>query len=441
MKQILLIGAGLSTGSLISYLLKNADAHDWHIRIGDQELDIINKKINGHPRAEGFILDVNNQEQLYDEVQKADMVISMLPARFHYLVAEACVALGKNMATASYATPEIKKLDEKAKEKGVAIMMELGVDPGIDHMSAMQIIDNIKEQGGKITLFKSFTGGLVAPKYDNNPWNYKFTWNPRNVVVAGQGVSQFIRNGRYKYIPYTKLFSRTERVFFDEVGEFEGYANRDSLSYRKIYGIDDIPTIFRGTLRRPGFCKSWNVFVQLGMTDDTYYIENLENMTYRDFINAYLPYDATMSAEEKVSKMFDLPEDSSVLYRLRWLGLFEDKKIGLIHATPAQVLQHLLEKKWALDEGDKDMLAMQHQFEYELNGETKRLKSSLVVYGSDTETAMSLTVGTPLGIAVKLLLSGEIKAQGVTIPVTKNIYEPILKELKEYGIAFNERIY
>jgi saccharopine dehydrogenase-like NADP-dependent oxidoreductase len=438
-KKILLLGAGLSTKSLIRYLLSNSDKYDWKLRIGDINLENILQKTENHPNSEAFVFDINDNKQLYDEVSKADIVVSMMPARFHHLVARACIDNNKNMVTASYVSPEIKVMEQEAKEKGLLILMEMGVDPGIDHMSAMEVINRLKKGNYKITLFKSFTGGLVAPKYDNNPWNYKFTWNPRNVVLAGQGTSMFIRNGKYKYIPYCQVFRRTERVFVDEVGEFEAYANRDSLKYREIYGLEDIPTIFRGTLRRPGFCKGWDIFVQLGMTDDTYFMEGLENMTYREFTNSFLPYSGTLCVEEKIRKMFRLSEDSLTLYKLRWLGLFSNEKIGLTKATPAQVLQHLLMEKWELDEGDKDMIVMQHQFEFEKNGKREQIHSSMVVYGTDEDTAMSFTVGTPVAIGTKLILTGEIKETGVKIPVIESIYKPVLKELKEYGIKFTEK--
>ncbi len=438
MQKILLLGGGLSTTSFIKYILDNAEKYDWKLRIGDQQLAPIKKQLANHPRGECFDFDVTNQEQLYHEVSEADIVVSMLPARFHHFVARAAVELGKNMVTASYVSEDIKELDSKAKQKGVLILMEIGLDPGIDHMSAMQIIDKIKDQGGKINLFKSFTGGLVAPKFDNNPWNYKFTWNPRNVILAGQGVSKFIRNNKYKYIPYNQLFTRIERITFDEVGEFEGYANRDSLKYREIYGLENIPTMFRGTLRRPGFCKSWDVFVKLGMTDDSYLMEDVANMTYREFTNSFLVYHKTKTVEEKIINLFNLKEDSSILYKLRWLGLFSDEKIGLVEATPAQILQHILMKKWALDEGDKDMIVMRHLFEYEINNKSEQIESSLVVYGGD-HTAMSITVGTPLAIAVKRILTGNLTGSGVQIPITKDIYEPILNELKEFGVIFKEK--
>ena len=440
MKNILVLGAGLSASTLIQYLLDHAESLDWHIKIGDVSLELAQSKVNKHSRGEAFAFDVNNDEQINEEVKKADIVVSMLPARFHYIVAEVCVELGVNMVTASYVSKEIKALHEKAKEKGIILLNEIGVDPGIDHMSAMQVIHRIQEKNGKLISFESNTGGLVAPKYDNNPWNYKFTWNPRNVVLAGQGNSQFLQNGRYKYIPYNKLFTRYERLNIPELGEFEAYPNRDSLSYRETYGLEDIQTMFRGTIRRPGYCKSWNAFVQLGMTQDTYIFENSENTTYRDFINSYLPYSTTETVENKVAKYLGIEEDSSTMYKLRWLGIFENEIIGLKNATPAQILQKLLESKWALEEDDKDMIVMQHQFIYELNKATKKITSTMIVYGKDhTHTAMSITVGTPVAIATKMILTGEIKnISGVQVPNIKEIYQPVMKELKEYGILFNE---
>ncbi len=240
MKRILILGAGLSSSSLIKYLLDHSEEHDWKVAICDASLELAKKKANNHPRSEVFRFDVNDEKQRISEISKSDIVISMLPARMHYLVAEDCVKIGVDLVTASYVSNEIKALDAKAKEKGVLLLNEIGVDPGIDHMSAMQIIDRIKDQGGKIVNFESSTGGLVAPEYDNNPWNYKFTWNPRNVILAGQGVSQFLHNGKYKYIPYRKLFSRTEDVNILDLGKFEIYPNRDSLKYREIYGLDNI---------------------------------------------------------------------------------------------------------------------------------------------------------------------------------------------------------
>ena len=299
MKKILILGAGLSTSSLINYLLEHAESHNWQITVGDIDLNIARKKIKGHQRGKAILFDVNQQNDVNNYISDSDVVISVLPARFHTIIAKACIKLKKDMVSASYVSEEMKELDSVAKEAGIALLNELGVDPGIDHMSAMKIIDKIKEDGGTLTGFWSSTGGLVAPQYDNNPWHYKFTWNPRNVILAGQGVSQFIRNGRYKYIPYHQLFKRLGKTTVLDLGNFEIYPNRDSLKYRETYNINDIPTMFRGTMRRPGYCEAWNVFVQLGATEDSYTLENSENMTYRDFINTFLKYKENIPVEFK----------------------------------------------------------------------------------------------------------------------------------------------
>ncbi|MBA3901381.1 MAG: saccharopine dehydrogenase, partial [Bacteroidetes bacterium] len=331
-----------------------------------------------------------------------------------------------------------------AKQAGVLLLNEIGVDPGIDHMSAMKIIDEIREKGGKVTAFESFTGGLLAPESEkDNPWKYKLSWNPRNIVLAGQGTVKFIQENKYKYIPYTKVFRRTEIVEIKDYGKFEGYANRDSLKYREVYGLEDVKTIYRGTFRRPGFCKAWDTFVQLGATDDTYTIEGSENMTYREFINSFLAFHESDSVELKLMHYMKLEQDDvEVLDKLEWLDIYKDIKTGLINATPAQILQQILERKWTLQPEDKDMIVMWHKFIYELNGEEKLVESSMVVTGEDrVNTAMSKTVGLPVAIATKMILNGTINLTGVQIPVDKNIYLPVLKELEEYGVNFNEKYY
>jgi len=442
MKKILIIGAGLSTIDLIDYLLENAEEYDWKITVGDISEERARKKVNGHPRGKAKIFDIKDDLESWRSIANADVVISMLPANMHHLVAEKCIDLRKPMLTASYATDQIKALDEKARRADIPIMMELGLDPGIDHMSAMNVINRIKETGGELTSFYSFTGGLVAPEYDNNPWNYKFTWNPRNVVLAGNGVSTFIHNGEYKYIPYHRLFDRVLSRKILQLGDFEIYANRDSLKYREIYGLKDIPSMFRGTIRRPGFSKAWNVLVRLGCTEDDYTIEDSENMTYRDFINAYLRYDPNMPVEIKLQEYCRNASDPVIFEKLKWLGIFEKRKVGLKNATPAQILQKLLEEKWKMDPEDKDMILMQHEFKYKLNEEDKMLVSAMAAMGKDQEnTAMAITVGLPLAITTKLLLTEKIKYKGIVLPIHKDIYEPVLEELKTFGISFEEKEY
>ncbi|MBI5538812.1 MAG: saccharopine dehydrogenase NADP-binding domain-containing protein [Bacteroidia bacterium] len=437
MKNILILGAGFSAGVMIKYLLNKAKENSWNITVGDISKEIAEKKVAGNPLGRAILFDIKNENQKIEEISKADLVISFLPAFMHPIVAKECVKQGKHMVTASYVSNDMKNLDSEARSKGLALLNELGVDPGIDHMSAMRVIDKIKNEGGKLLAFSSNTGGLIAPEYDNNPWNYKFTWNPRNVVVAGQGVAKYIEKGTLKYIPYTQLFRRIYRTSVLNMGEFDVYANRDSLGYREVYGLQNIPTIFRGTMRRPGYCQAWDVFVQLGATDDTYQLENVDKMTYRDFINLFLQYDEKLSVEEKLCKLLDVDPKSETMKKLLWLGIFEKKLIGLKEATPAQVLQHLLEPKWVLSPEDKDLIVMQHKFEYELNGKRKEITSSLVVIGKDsTDTAMAITVGMPVAIAAEMLLKGQIKVTGVHVPVIPELYNPILDELEKYGIKF-----
>lgn len=441
MKRILVIGAGKSTASLIEYLLAGAEQGGWQVAVADASLPLAQMRINNHPRGEAIVLNAEDDIRRMREISQSDLVVSMLPAHMHLRVARDCIGLRRPLVTASYVSSEIDQLHQEALEGGVTIMMEMGVDPGIDHMSAMQLIDKVKRSGNEILLFESFTGGLIAPESDNNPWHYKFTWNPRNVVLAGQGgAAKFIQEGKYKYIPYHQLFRRTELIEIDKWGRFEGYANRDSLSYRKRYGLEDIPTFYRGTLRRPGFSRAWDVFVKLGATDDAYVMDGTEEMTHRDFINSFLAYNPTDSVELKLMHYLNIPQDSEVMDKLKWLGLFSHEKVGLSSATPAQVLQHILEKKWTLDPGDKDMVVMWHKLGWrEPNGSKRMMTSSMVVTGDDeVHTAMSKTVGLPAGIAARLILQGVINTPGIVRPIHKDIYSPVLSELKEHDISFAE---
>lgn len=440
MQTILVIGAGLSSSSLIRYFLDNSIENNWQVRVVDQDIELVKRKIDGHPNGVILSFDALNPLERRPEIEKADLVVSMLPARFHVEVAKDCIELKTNLITPSYVSNEMKALDAEAKEAGIVIMNEIGVDPGIDHMSASKILDEIKAKGGKLHSFKSFCGGLVAPENDNNPWNYKFTWNPRNVVVAGQGgAACFIEENQYKYIPYTQVFQRLDEVEIPGYGKFEGYANRDSLSYRSIYGLDDIPTIYRGTFRRVGFCKAWNVFVQLGLTDDSYKLERSELLTPRTFLNAFLPYKVVDTVENKLKKHFTF-DDEALFQKMEWLGIFDDSKpIGIPNASPAQLLEKILVDKWKLSPGDKDMLVMYHEFVAEVEGKNTRIVSSMVNIGENQiYTSMSNTVGLPVAICGKMILNGDLKLKGVLIPVMSEVYTPILSELETFGIKFTE---
>ena len=442
MRKILVIGSGKSTSYLIKYLLDKSETEKLFITIGDINIKHANHLIKNHKNAKAILLDVFDANSRTEAIKNADIIISMLPARFHIDVAKDCILFGKNMVTASYISPEMEALNQEALAKGLIFMNEIGVDPGIDHMSAMQVIDRIRAKGGKMILFESFTGGLVAPESDNNLWNYKFTWNPRNVVVAGQGgAAKFLQEGTFKYIPYHRLFRRTEFLEIDGFGRFEVYANRDSLKYQSVYGLDAIKTLYRGTMRRVGFSKAWNMFVMLGMTDDSYIIDDSENMSYRDFVNAFLSYSPSDSVELKFRHALKIDQDDIVWDKLLELDIFNpNKMVELKKATPAQILQKILMDSWTLAEDDKDMLVMYHKFGYELNGKKHQIEATMVTLGEDqTYTAMAKTVGLPVAIATLAILNGKIKTPGVQMPITKEVYEPILKELSNFGITFNEK--
>ncbi|MDC1503907.1 saccharopine dehydrogenase NADP-binding domain-containing protein [Winogradskyella sp.] len=442
MRKILIIGAGKSSSYLIKYLLDKSQSENLHITIGDLNVENAKKLVGSHNNVNIVHLDVFNAQSRTIAVKDADIVVSMLPARFHIEVAKDCITYKKHMVTASYVSAEMQALNEDAIANGLVFMNEIGVDPGIDHMSAMQVIDQIRDKGGKMILFESFTGGLVAPESDTNLWNYKFTWNPRNVVVAGQGgAAKFLQEGQFKYIPYNRLFRRTEFLEVEGYGRFEAYANRDSLKYQNVYGLDYIKTLYRGTMRRVGFSRAWNVFVQLGMTDDSYTIDDSINMSYRDFVNAFLPYSPTDSVELKFRHALKIDQDDIVWDKFLELDLFNSEKMVVLEkATPAQILQKILLDSWTLNQDDKDMIVMYHKFGYELNSKKHQIDATMVTVGEDqTYTAMAKTVGLPVAIATVAILNGKIKTPGVQIPITKEVYTPILKELETYGVVFKEK--
>ena len=439
MHSILILGGGKSSTYLIDYLADTCQNKDRKLILADLDKKAALEKLKNRPNTFAKSLDVSDPEKRRSLIQESDLVISMLPAFMHPTIAKDCLDLGKHFFSASYESEDLKKMASEIREKGLFFLNECGLDPGIDHMSAMKIIDEAKKKGHQITSFKSYCGGLLAPESEDNPWKYKFTWNPRNVVLAGQGTSRYIEKGDLKFIPYHQLYKRLESIHFEGLGDFDGYANRDSLSYRKVYGLENIPTLLRGTLRRAGYCKAWNVFVQLGMTDDSFEVNFPENSTLRDFINAFLPYDPQLSVEEKLGVLIqDL--DFPTFEKLQWLGFFSDRKLPKTSGSPASLLQAILEIDWALGKEDRDMIVMQHLFELETDQGKEMLTSSLVCFGEDsTYTAMAKTVGLPLAIAVDLFLDGKIKLSGLHLPILPEIYLPILEELEKRGIIFQEK--
>lgn len=442
MRSILIIGAGRSASSLIRYLLSKSESENLHLIVADLSLALAEKKTENHPNATPIALNIFDTDERKAAIENASIVISMLPAHLHIEIAKDCIQFKKHLVTASYISDAMQALDEEAKKNNLIFMNEIGLDPGIDHMSAMKVIDEIRSKGGNMLLFESFCGGLVAPESDTNLWNYKFTWAPRNVVLAGQGgAAKFIQEGTYKYIPYGTLFRRTEFLEVEGYGKFEAYSNRDSLKYRSIYGLDDVLTLYRGTIRRVGFSKAWNMFVQLGMTDDSYIMEDSENMSYRQFTNSFLPYHPTDSVEIKMRLILKIDQDDIMWDKLLELDLFNsEKKVNLPNATPAQILEKILSDSWTLEPDDKDMIVMYHKFGYELYGEKTQIDSKMVCIGDDqTYTAMAKTVGLPVAMATLLILNGKITTPGVQLPIKKEVYLPILKELEDYGVVFHEQ--
>lgn len=439
MKTILVLGAGRSSSSLIRYLLENAGPTSWKVLISDISEDAVRGKLGDNPFGEFIPFNIDDYDAGIETIRRADVVISLLPPPAHARVAMYCIAAKRHMLTASYVSPEMQSLHEEALKANIILLNECGLDPGIDHMSAMQVIDRIKDEGGQVLSFESFTGGLIAPETDPlNPWRYKFTWNPKNVVMAGQATARYLENGRVSYIPYHQLFRRTTQVTVPGLGEFEGYANRDSLKYIQLYGLHDAQTMQRGTLRYAGFCEAWDILVQLGCCDDSYEIKDTSGLTPRTFIESFLPA-GTGSVRERVAKYLRLGNSSAGLDRLEWSGFFDDQPLPFEHPTPAQVTERILNKKWAMTDNDRDLVVMWHRFKYNQAGQTRTIEASLVATGENsTYTAMAQTVGLPLAIAAKLLLRDEIKARGVTIPITREFYDPILQELQSLGISLRE---
>ena len=421
MKTIVLIGAGKSATVLIDYLIAEAETNNWKFIIADSNREQILLKTNKSKYAEALQLDVTNEKQRSKLIQRAHVVISMMPPALHFLVAKDCVEYRKHLLTASYLDDKMKSLQDEISNRKLLFICEMGLDPGIDHMSAMKIIDEIKGKGGNIISFKSHCGGLVAPESDNNPWHYKISWNPRNIVMAGQSGAVYKENNETKTILYEDLFDCSNEIIFDGLKDLAFYPNRDSLSYIPTYKLPDTATFLRTTLRHIDFFKGWNAVVHAGLTNETDNID-LTGLTFAKWSATILPF---VNAENK--------------QMLAYLGLFDEKPVPATAKTSADILQFLVETKLKMESVDKDMIVMLHEFEYELDGKINSLKSCLVVKGENSlRTAMAKTVGLPLGIAAKLILNETIKLRGLHIPTSKEIYEPVLEELEKSGIKFTE---
>jgi len=438
MKTILLFGAGKSATSLIEYLGKSCEENDWKLFVCDTNLALAASKINNFNCAKAFSIDISDEEKRHELISVADIVISMLPAALHFLVAKDCVLFSKDLLTASYLDENIRTLKNEVEEKGLLFLGEMGLDPGIDHMSAMKLINEIKKEGGKITSFKSHCGGLVSPESDDNPWHYKITWNPANVVMAGSSGAIYKNDGEVIEVPYSAIFDDENNIIHVAgLCDLAWYPNRDSLSYLKIYQLPDIDTFIRTTLRYPSFCRGWNNILKMDFTNTKDHEEIKECKTYLNWFNLKKQKLTFQMNKGFVENDFFNPE---FLTQVDFLSMRSSEIIPFEISTSALLLQYLLEKNLVMNPDDKDMIVMLHEIGYAINNEQKKVDSCLIVKGEDQiHTAMAKTVGLPLGIATKLILQKKIKLWGLHIPVIPEIYEPVLEELKFNGIAFHEK--
>ena len=443
MQTILVAGAGKTSTYLIEYLLNNAPKYNWNVIVADGNADAIAQKIKGNKYAEAAAINITDEAERRVLVKRADIVLSLMPPHLHVLLAEDCIIYKKNIITASYVSAEMKKLDDAAKDAGLMFMCEMGLDPGIDHMTATQIIDDIQNKGGHVTSFKSYAGGLVAPESDDNPWHYKFSWNPNNVVGAGKDGANYLKNNEIVKIPYEEVFKDLGGSGeLEGIGELICYPNRDSLKYLEQYDVPGIETFIRGTYRYPGFCKGWSALISLGLTtiDDT--IDAI-NYTTALWLKEKTNYSNTnISLQEHIANTLDIPNDSNTMKLLSWLGLFDEVLIADGTYTSATILLNILKDKWQMKPEDKDMIVMQHEVEYKYQNKPTQLNSTMILIGDNSEyTAMAKTVGLPMAILAKLVLTNEIAIlKGVHIPNMPSVYKPVMAELEEHGIIFKEII-
>ena len=438
MKKILLFGAGKSSSFLIKYLIQHAAENNWVVQIVDQNTKHIQDKYGVVNHLQLFTTDVFNNAERAELIQHAELVISLLPPSLHIVVAKDCLLYAKNLITASYVSDEIKAMDAELKEKKVLFMCEMGLDPGIDHMSAMKIIDEIAKENGEIFEFKSHCGGLVAPESDTNPWHYKISWNPRNVITAGAAGAHFLFNKQEYKIDYPQIFKNNQTIQVNGIGQLAYYPNRDSLSYQALYDLKNVDTLERTTLRYPAYSAAWQYIIDMGLTNEKGKLYDTENLTFEAWLQDVLQ---TNNVAEKLNSIFGNDGASQKLFDYLDLTSRQFINIGT-QKSNADILQSVIEQKWKMQDTDKDMIVMQHEFKYRKAGKATYLKSTLIVKGEDkTYTAMAKTVGLPMAILAKLILTEKVTAlYGVNIPVMQKVYAPVLQELVEQGIIFEEEI-
>ncbi len=436
MKTVLVLGAGLVARPLVRYLL---DVPDLQVVVASRTVSKAEALINGHPQGQARSLNVKDAQALRQAVAGADLSVSLLPYTYHVQVAELCIELGKDMVTTSYVSPAMWALDERAKAAGVTLLNEIGVDPGIDHMSAMKIIHHVQENGGEITSFRSWCGGLPAPQDNDNPFGYKFSWSPRGVLLAGRNPAHYLEDGQEIHIPGKELFAHHWPVDVPGVPELEGYPNRDAVPYADIYGITSARTVFRGTLRYPGWCDTLKKMVELGLLK----VEEKDwsGLNFRQFTGQLIGVQ-TDDIRPAVADALDLPVDSPILDRLEWLGLFSKAPLPLKHGAPLDILTARMLKKMSYQKGERDMLVMHHEFVATYPDREAYMTSTMIDYGiPGGDSSMSRTVGLPAAIGSRMILEDKITQKGVLIPVPPDIYEPVLAELEKLGIGFTEKVH
>lgn len=436
MKNILVLGAGLVARPLIRYLL---DQPDFQVTVATRTSSKADALVGSNVNGKAVALDINNDEALKELIKKTDLSISLLPYMHHVKVAKLCIEYKKHMVTTSYTSEDMRKLDADAKSAGIIILNEIGLDPGIDHMSAMKIIHHVQNQGGQIASFYSYCGGLPAPEANTNPFGYKFSWSPKGVVLAAKNNARYLKDGKIVSIPGENLFENYRLIEIEGIGRLESYPNRDSIPYIHTYGIDNVKSMFRGTLRNLGWCQLWKKIVDLGLLDEKEVI--LDGFDYKKFMAALVD-SASGNVKRDAAKFLNISEDSEVIKKIQWLGLFDEVKIPADCKSPIDVIVDLLLSKLKYENKERDMIVLHHDFIYIKDDKNEKVTSTLIDFGKPNgASAMSRTVGLPAAIGARLILEGKIKASGVHIPVIPEIYEPVLGELERQGVFFKEKIH
>jgi saccharopine dehydrogenase (NADP+, L-glutamate forming) len=437
MKNVVILGAGLVARPLVQYLLNQPE---FNVTVASRTVSKAEKLVGGHARGKAESLNVTDSAALEKYVKGADLVISLVPYAHHVSVAKLCIKHRVQMVTTSYVSQAMKELDGQARQAGITILNELGLDPGIDHMSAMKVIHDMELEGRKVTSFRSFCGGLPAPEANDNPFGYKFSWSPTGVILAGKNSARYLKDGAQVNIDGPDLFGHYFKLDVEGAGTFEAYPNRDSLGYIELYGLEGIRTMYRGTLRNLGWCDAWKSMVDLGLLDQTER-DDLKGRPYRQFMGSLLPGKPADGVEEAVAKRIGRDKNSEPMNKMRWLGLFSADPIPIEKGAPMDVLAYLLQEKLQYAKGERDMIVLHHQFVAEKKGEAPvKIICTMVDFGKPNgDSAMSRTVGLPAAVGARYILEGRIKELGVKIPVSPAIYEPVLAELEQLGIGFTEK--